>query len=319
MREIVFEVARERVDAWSDALLDAGAQAVQAEDADADSPDEQAIYGEPGHEPAVPGWQRTRLAALIDDAADPAALLRQAANAIGQPPPSDHDLREVPDQDWVHATQAQFEPIPVGRRLLIAPSWHLPAGPVQAEPGVGALPGAPAPSRPARIVVQMDPGLAFGTGSHPTTWLCLQWLDEHLAPGARVIDYGCGSGILAIAAARLGAREVVALDIDPQALAATRDNAQRNGVALQVRAAGDTPPPEPADVVVANILSNPLKLLAPALAALVAPGGALVLSGVLARQADEVRERYAALLPVAVAAERDGWVCLAGWRPDGAP
>ena len=160
----------------------------------------------------------------------------------------------------------------------------------------------------------LDPGLAFGTGSHPTTRLCLQWLERHLPAGATVIDYGCGSGILAIAAARLGAASVVGVDIDPQALVATRDNAARNRVEVEVRASSDARP-APAGVVVANILSSPLKLLAPVLVDLVAPGGALVLSGVLERQVDEVSAAYAPRLPLAVAGLADGWACLAGTKP----
>lgn len=302
MREIVFEVPREQVEAWSDALLEAGAVAVQAEDADADSPDEQALFGEPGHAPREVAWQRTRLAAMVADDAACDALLAEAGRAIDCPAPARYALRDVIEQDWVQATQAQFEPIPVGRRLLITPSWHL------SEPQAGLETLAP-----ERIAIEMDPGLAFGTGSHPTTRLCLEWLDSNLESGARVIDYGCGSGILAIAAARLGARGVVAIDIDPQALAATRDNAQRNGVSVDVRAAGSALP-EPSDVVMANILSNPLKLLAPMLASLVAPGGSLVLSGVLVRQAEEVAACYPPELRMTMAAERDGWACLVGIR-----
>ena len=302
MREIVFEVPREQVDAWSDALLDAGAVAVQAEDADADSPDEQPLFGEPGHAPQELAWQRTRLAAMVPDDAACEALLAEASSAIGRPAPTDYALRAVLDQDWVQATQAQFEPIPIGRRLLIAPSWRLS----EPQPVQGA-------DTDERITVEMDPGLAFGTGSHPTTRLCLEWLEANLQPGASVVDYGCGSGILAIAAARLGAGSIVAIDIDPQALAATRDNAQRNGVAIDVRATGDASS-EPADVVMANILSNPLKLLAPMLASLVAPGGSLVLSGVLVRQAEEVAACYGPELRMATGAERDGWDCLVGTR-----
>ena len=302
MREIVLQVRRDAVEPWCDALLEAGALAVQAEDADADSPDEQPLYGEPGHEPAALAWDRTVLAAMVGDEVDDAAaarLLADAADAIGVPAPAADDwrMRALPDQDWVRATQAQFEPIEVGTRLLIAPSWH-------PQPGS------------ARRAIEMDPGLAFGTGSHPTTRLCLEWLDAQVAGGERVIDYGCGSGILAIAALRLGAAEVVAIDIDPQALAATRENARRNAVSLTVRAADDptSAPLAPVDIVVANILSNPLKLLAPMLSSLVAPGGALVLSGVLERQADEVAAAYAPWLRLSVAGVREGWVCLAARR-----
>jgi ribosomal protein L11 methyltransferase len=205
------------------------------------------------------------------------------------------EIRAIPDQDWVRLTQSQFEPIPIGERLLITPSWH-------------ALPGD------GRLAIVLDPGLAFGTGSHPTTRLCLQWLERELNPGATVIDYGCGSGILAIAAARLGAGKVIGIDIDAQALISARDNAQRNQVSLDVRAGTDTRP-DPADVVVANILSSPLKLLAPVLIDLVRPGGTLVLSGVLARQVDEVSQAYSARMTMTVAGMTDGWACLVGTKP----
>jgi ribosomal protein L11 methyltransferase len=297
--EIVIEVGRDHAEPWSDALLEAGALSVQAEDADAESADEQPLYGEPGMPAAaaasVPGWRRTVLAALVGADGDPRAVLGAAAGTLGLPAPPVREIREVPDQDWVRLTQAQFEPIPIGERLLITPSWH-----ERRDDG--------------RIAIVLDPGLAFGTGSHPTTRLCLEWLERHLEPGARVIDYGCGSGILAIAAARLGAGSVVGIDIDPQALVSTGDNARANGVQVEVRASTD-PRPEPADVVVANILSSPLKVLAPVLADLVRPGGALVLSGVLARQVDEVSAAYAERLPVAVAGLAEGWACLAGTKP----
>jgi ribosomal protein L11 methyltransferase len=205
------------------------------------------------------------------------------------------EIRAIPDQDWVRLTQSQFEPIPIGERLLITPSWH-------------ALPDD------GRLAIVLDPGLAFGTGSHPTTRLCLQWLERELSPGASVIDYGCGSGILAIAAARLGAGKVIGIDIDAQALISARDNAQRNQVSIDVRAGTDARP-EPADVVVANILSSPLKLLAPVLIDLVRPGGSLVLSGVLARQVDEVSQAYAARMTMSVAGITDGWACLVGSKP----
>jgi len=297
--ELSIEVGRDDAEPWSDALLESGALAVQAEDADAESPDEQPLYGEPGmpsaHAATVPGWHRTVLSALIDGAADPLAVLAGAADRRGRPLPSAPVLRFVPDQDWVRLTQAQFEPIPIGTRLLITPSWH-------ARPDDG------------RVSIVLDPGLAFGTGSHPTTRLCLQWLERSLRPGASVIDYGCGSGILAIAAARLGAGPVTGIDIDPQALAATRANARLNRVTIDVRA-GTDPRPGAADLVVANILSSPLKLLAPVLIDLVAPGGTLVLSGVLERQIDEVSAAYTDRLSVSVAGVAEGWACLAGAKP----
>jgi len=275
--------------------LEAGALSVQADDADAESADEQPLYGEPGMPMAqattMPGWRRTLLAALVDDTTDPHQMLVAAARTLGQAVPDIREVRRVADQDWVSLTQSQFEPIAIGERLAITPSWH--------QPWEG------------RLSIVLDPGLAFGTGSHPTTRLCLQWLEQHLVPGARVIDYGCGSGILAIAASRLGAAEVIGIDIDPQALRATRDNAARNGVAVQVLES-NAPAPEAADVVVANILSSPLKLLAPVLTGLVKPGGWLVLSGVLERQIDEVTLAYAPLMALHAAQRSDGWACLVG-------
>jgi ribosomal protein L11 methyltransferase len=298
-QELFLEVSRDDADPWSDALLEAGALAVRAEDADAESPDEQPLYGEPGLPAAaagsVPGWHRTVLAALVDAHVDPGRMLADAAAVLGRPAPELRALRVVPDQDWVRLTQSQFDPIPIGERLVIRPSWH-------EAPDDG------------RLSIVLDPGLAFGTGSHPTTRLCLGWLERELRAGATLVDYGCGSGILAIAAARLGAGRVTAIDIDPQALRSTRDNAQRNRVDVDVRGTAD-PRPEPADIVVANILSSPLKLLAPMLVDLVRPGGALVLSGVLARQVDEVSAAYAERLALSVAGQSDGWACLAGIKP----
>lgn len=339
--EITLEVDKDEAEAWADALLEAGALSVQAEDADADSPDEQPLFGEPvpaglpgtgdGYLPQTFGWKRTRLAVLFDGseaqsagapnppaatgtpetastaAAAPAsvavlpdhiqAVLDEAATALQKPLPAVLATRRVDDQDWVRITQAQFDPIPVGQRLLILPSWHA----AEAQPG----------HREALII---DPGLAFGTGSHPTTRMCLEWLDEHDVAGLRVIDYGCGSGILAIAAARLGAAEVIGIDIDPQAVLSTTENARINRV--QVTALdGNAALPAPAQLVVANILSTPLKLLAPILSSLVAPGGRLVLSGVLERQIDEVARHYDPVLQVHAWRTRDGWACLTGSRP----
>ena len=294
--EVLFTVAGEDVERWSDALLEAGALSVQAEDADADSPDEQAIFGEPGEPIAVAGWTHTRLRVLIDAADDAAAVVAGAALACGFAAPS-YASTPLADQDWVRLTQSQFEPIPVGQRLLISPSWHL-------ESQRAAAAG--------RELIVLDPGLAFGTGSHPTTHMCLEWLDAFLRAGQSVIDYGCGSGILAIAAARLGARPVTAIDIDPQALVSTLDNARENRVTLEVESA-EAAKVEPADVVLANILANPLRLLAPLLTSLVRPGGSLVLAGLLERQADELCALYPEV-GLRVFACREGWACLAGTR-----
>jgi len=300
-RELVFVVPAAEVDPWSDALLDAGALSVQADDADADSPDEQALFGEPGIPVERAGWIRTRLAALLGEGADAARTIAQAASAIGRAVPDHWEIRELPEQDWVRASQAQFDPIEVGDRLLITPSWHLEAQ-AGGEHATDTASG--------RKVIVLDPGLAFGTGSHPTTRMCLQWLSEHLPAGARVIDYGCGSGILAIAAARLGAATVIGVDIDPQAVASAAANARVNRVDIDVRDTREIAP-EPADVVLANILASPLKVLAPMLTALVRPGGRLVLAGLLDRQADEVASAYPEF-DVRSYASLDGWTCLEG-------
>lgn len=305
--ELTIEVDKAHAEDWADACMEAGALSVQAEDADADSADEQPLFGEPlpagtlgaGMLPQAFGWKRTRLAILLDADADGQAVLAEAAAALDMPTPEVLGTRQVDDQDWVRLTQSQFDPIPVGNRLLILPSWH----------------AAEAAADQQREALIIDPGLAFGTGSHPTTRLCLEWLDQHEAlAGKRLIDYGCGSGILAIAAARLGASPVIGLDIDPQAVLSTRDNASINRVELTALT-GEADLPAPADIVVANILSTPLKLLAPILSSLVLPGGYLVLSGVLERQIDEVAQCYDPALKLAPWRTRDGWACLVGHRP----
>jgi len=294
--ELLFTVTGDEVERWSDALIEVGALSVEAEDADADSPDEQAIFGEPGEPVPVAAWARTRLRVLIDAHLDAAAVLDGAAALCERAAPT-FSIASLADQDWVRLTQSQFEPIPIGGRLLIVPSWHLETQRQHAD---------------ERALIVLDPGLAFGTGSHPTTRMCLEWIDANLVRGQSLIDYGCGSGILAIAAARLGANPVTAIDIDPQALSSTRDNAHTNRVTLDVLAA-ESAKPQPADVVVANILANPLRLLAPLLTSLVRPGGALVLAGLLERQADELCALYPQV-GLQVFARREGWACLAGVR-----
>ncbi len=292
LREFVFLAPADAVERWSDALIEGGALAVQAEDADADSPDEQALYGEPGIPAVKAGWHRTRLAVLVGVDESAGDILARAADAVGLAVPPIVETRDIADQDWVSASQAQFDPVPIGTRLVVAPSWH------PADPG------------DSRIRIELDPGLAFGTGSHPTTRLCLEWLCEASIAGQSMIDYGCGSGILAIAAAKLGASPVVGVDIDPQAVASATANARANGVRVDFRTTSD-PAPAPADVVVANILSNPLKVLAPLLTALVRPGGRLVLAGLLERQVDEVARAYPEFA-MRVHGCIDGWACLAG-------
>ena len=297
LREIALLVDADRVEALADALLEQGALSASIEDADADSAAEQPLFGEPGGQPDRAAWPRNRLLALLPAGEDPQQVLARACGSLGMPAPPIVERREVADADWVRLTQAQFAPLRVGDGLWIVPTWH-------------------EPPEPSAINIRLDPGAAFGTGAHPTTRLCLAWLLAHRPRGLRVLDYGCGSGVLAIAAAKLGAREVAGVDIDEQALSAARDNAARNGVdarytAPDLLAAGAF------DVVLANILANPLRLLAPMLLARVAPGGWLVLSGVLLRQSDELIRAYArqdGALPLSVWASEDGWACLAGRR-----
>ncbi|CAI8697537.1 50S ribosomal protein L11 methyltransferase [Burkholderia pyrrocinia] len=293
-RELVVELAREHAEALSDALLDLGALSVSVEDADADTPDEQPLFGEPGLVPDRTAWQHSRVVALLSPDHEPAVLLAAAANEIGLAGTPKFDVREVEEQDWVRLTQSQFEPIPIGERIWVVPSWH----------------DAPDPDA---LVLELDPGLAFGTGSHPTTRLCMEWLEQSVKPGQSVLDYGCGSGILAILAKKCGANPVIGIDIDPQAVESARQNSERNRAEVTY-GLPDACPDGEFDIVVANILSNPLKLMASMLASKVKPGGRIALSGVLARQADEVAAVYARYIDISVWREHEGWVCLAGTR-----
>ncbi|MBR8238056.1 50S ribosomal protein L11 methyltransferase [Burkholderia sp. AU42008] len=293
-RELVVELAREHAEALSDALLDLGALSVSVEDADADTPDEQPLFGEPGLVPDRTAWQHSRVVALLSADHEPAVLLAAAANEIGIAETPKFVVREVEEQDWVRLTQSQFEPIPIGERIWVVPSWH----------------DAPDPDA---LVLELDPGLAFGTGSHPTTRLCMEWLEQSVKPGQSVLDYGCGSGILAILAKKCGANPVIGIDIDPQAVESARQNSERNRAEVTY-GLPDACPDGEFDIVVANILSNPLKLMASMLASKVKPGGRIALSGVLARQADEVAAVYARYVDISVWREQEGWVCLAGTR-----
>ncbi|WP_428826378.1 50S ribosomal protein L11 methyltransferase [Azonexus sp. IMCC34842] len=277
-----------------DALLEAGALSASIEDADAGTPDEQAQFGEPGSVNS-PGWMRSRIVALLEPDADAAALLAAAAAAIGLNEVPSFGIEDVAEQNWVQLTQSQFDPIRVSERLWIVPSWH------------------ESPD-PAAVNLILDPGMAFGTGSHPTTRLCLEWLERNVSPACSVLDYGCGSGILAIAAARLGAGRVAGVDIDPLAVEAARANAERNGVTALFADSAE-PVAGEYDVVVANILSNPLRVLAPAIVGHVRSGGHLALSGILKEQAEEIIAIYARWLPLQVADTREDWVCLAGRKP----
>jgi len=287
-----FDASAAAADAWSDALLDAGALSVDVSDPLADTADESPLYGEPG-EPVAERWPRSRVVALFAADADWRAALRDVAQALAQPVPP-HETFPVADQDWVRQTQAQFGPIEIARGFWIVPSWS-------------AVP------EPGAISLRLDPGLAFGTGSHPTTRLCLEWLHETLGGGETVLDYGCGSGILAIAAAKFGAGRVVGVDVDPQAVRASESNARQNDVAAVFVEPGALPPAAN-DVVVANILANPLILLAPALAQRVAAGGRIALSGILEEQADSVIAAYVRWFTLARWRGSEGWVLLAGER-----
>lgn len=293
-RELVVELAREHAEALSDALLELGALSVSVEDADADTPDEQPLFGEPGLVPDRTAWQHSRVVALLAADHEPAVLLAAAANEIGVAETPAFTVREVEEQDWVRLTQSQFEPIPIGERIWVVPSWH----------------DAPDPDA---LILVLDPGLAFGTGSHPTTRLCMEWLEQSVKPGQSVLDYGCGSGILAILAKKCGANPVIGIDIDPQAVESARQNSERNHAEVTY-GLPDACPDGEFDIVVANILSNPLKLMASMLASKVKPGGRIALSGVLARQADEVAAVYARYVDISVWREHEGWVCLAGTR-----
>jgi ribosomal protein L11 methyltransferase len=282
-------------DALGDALLEHGALAVE-------------VFGLPGAagepEPVAEGEgpvqaARMQVSALLDAGADPARVLAAAAAACGIAPLPEFDARRVEDRDWVRLVQAQFRPVRVSPRMWVVPTWHR------------------APD-PAAVNLVLDPGLAFGTGTHPTTRLCLQWLDAHVRGGEDVLDYGCGSGILAIAAMKLGARSAAGVDIDPRAVEVSRENAARNGVAAAFFTP-EAPPPRRFDIVLANILSNPLRVLAPALAAATRGGGRVVLSGILAEQRRDVAAAYAPWFHMDEAVEDEGWVCLAGVRRPDAP
>lgn len=298
MREIVLMCAELEAENLSDALLDLGVLSVSVEDADGDTDREQPLYGEPGLEPDVLAWHRNRVVALLPDELDATELVQQLRdNAIIEIEDDDWFIREVPDNDWVRLTQSQFGPIEVGEKILIVPSWHADDEITQQAQADN------------KVCIQLDPGLAFGTGSHATTHLCLEWLAEHLQPGQTVLDYGCGSGILAIAAQKLGSAQTDGVDVDEQAVFSTRANAENNQVTVHAMLPADLAEGQ-YDVVVANILSNPLKVLAPMLSARVKPGGYLVLAGIFEWQLAEMQDAYGEYLSLQPWKDREGWVCL---------
>ncbi len=289
MFELVLMAPESRIEDLGDALEALDALSVSVEDADAATDAEQALFGEPGMPAPKGGWNRSRVVALFQQE-------QQAREAAELLPPQDFfagceviGVRLVADQDWVRLTQSQFAPVEITPTFWIVPSWHEP--PAEAE-----------------RVIRLDPGLAFGTGTHPTTRMCLRWIAQRDLSGQRVLDYGCGSGILAIGAAKHGAAEIVAVDIDPAAVESTQINAANNHVSLL------TGLPEAAtglfNVVLANILATPLKVLAPLLCAHLQAGGHLVLAGILERQADELKAAYAPWLALEVSDSEDGWILM---------
>lgn len=287
--ELVLVVPEASVEAVSEALDALDALSTSVEDADAMTDAEQALFGEPGMPAPKEGWQRSRVVALFGSetaAREAAELLKlqdffESCAVLG--------VQAVPEQDWVRLTQSQFTPVEITPTFWIVPSWHEP--PAAAEQ-----------------VIRLDPGLAFGTGTHPTTRMCLRWTAQHPPKDSRVLDYGCGSGILAIGAAKFGAREIVAVDIDPAAVESTRLNASANHVALS-EGLPDIAQGEH-DLVLANILATPLKVLAPLLCSHVRSGGHLVLAGILARQAEELMEAYAPWMALQVSDEEEGWILM---------
>lgn len=290
-QQAAITVPAHQADPLSDALMHHGALSTAIEDANAGTDSEQPIFGEPGM-PAEQVWQKSMIVALFDENADVNAILTAAAEDTGIPAP-DFKRETVPDQDWVRLTQSQFDPIHISDRLWITPSWHT----MPTDPGI--------------INLQLDPGLAFGTGSHPTTHLCLQWLDRQLQGGEQVLDYGCGSGILTIAALKLGAANACGVDIDPQAIRASRDNAAQNQVNARFYLPNDLPQGE-FDVVIANILANPLRLLGQMLAGRTRKGGRIVLSGILQEQWDELGSIYRQWFDLDEPLIDQGWVCISG-------
>jgi len=285
-------VSGEHAQAVADALEEAGALATELTDADAGTPDEQAVFGEPGSD--VHAWPRTQVSALFHEEFPARDALRDALAVTQAHIDGDARVERIEDADWVALTQRQFEPLQVGRNLWIVPTWH-------------------PPPRPEAINVILDPGATFGTGSHPTTRLCLGWLEEQVRRDDELLDYGCGSGILAIAALRLGVARAVGVDIDALAVEAARYNAAQNGVKLEVFDAQQAPAMQ-ASVTVANILANPLRVLAPVIAAHTRPGGRIALSGILEDQASGVIDAYAPWARLAVTERDSGWVLVTGRR-----
>jgi ribosomal protein L11 methyltransferase len=264
---------------------------VTLEDAAAGTPQEQALFDEPDGQHAH--WARLKLRLLAQDRDAALTRLEQACRDLGIALPP-VQVEDIPEQDWVLASQSQFEPLRVSDRLWVVPTWHEPQG--------GDV-----------VNLRLDPGLAFGTGNHPTTRLCLQWLEREVSGGETVLDYGCGSGILAIAAMKLGAGRVIGIDIDSNAVEAARANARLNGVACDFMDAS-APITLEADLVVANILANPLKVLAPALSRFTRAGGKLALAGLLSAQTAAVARAYRPWFEIEDTCDDDGWTRISALR-----
>ena len=301
MFELILMCPENRVETLSDALDALDALSVSVEDADSQTDAEQALFGEPGMPPPKDGWQRSRVSALYasEDLVNEALALLVAQDFFADCKVL--SVQPVPEQDWVRLTQSQFTPVDITPEFWIVPTWH-------------------EPPEQARIVIRLDPGLAFGTGTHPTTRMCLRWIAQRAGPHrsstgsdlGRVLDYGCGSGILAIGAAKHGAADIDAVDIDPAAVESTGLNAQANQVRLQAGL-----PDVVSGVyqtVLANILASPLKVLAPLLWSRVAPAGSLVLAGILERQADELKAAYAPYCELRVSDQEEGWILMTATR-----
>lgn len=289
-QQVTFAVNERFAEQLSDSLMEHGALSSAIEDAYAGTDDEQAIFGEPDM-PSEKIWQHSKIIALFDEEADVAAVMEAVARATDIACP-EYQISALPEQDWVRLTQSQFDPIQISERLWITPTWH-------------DMPDSNA------VNLRLDPGLAFGTGSHPTTRLCLQWLDQNLKGGESVLDYGCGSGILTIAAVKLGAGSACGVDIDKQAIIASNDNAAQNQVQAKFYQPDGLPEGQ-FDIVVANILANPLRMLGEMLAGRTKQGGRIVLSGILAEQADEMTELYQTWFDMQEPTVEEGWVRLCG-------
>ena len=294
--EVVVEIAFDVTNAFSDALMNAGAMSITVEDADLGTPEEQPLFDEPGADSNEYAWKRSRVIALFPADANAQEIVKRAAEECELKAVPEFILREVPDEDWVRVTQSKFDPIHIGEKIWMVPSWH----DIPDQSG---------------IVLELDPGLAFGTGSHPTTRLCLEWLEKNVKKDQSILDYGCGSGILAIAAIKLGATQVTGVDIDPQSIITSNENAERNHCQFSSHFPDEFTSFEPDrqyDIVVANILAGPLKTLTKTLTERITQNGSLVLSGILEEQANDVIEAYAPYINLTVWKSHEGWVALSG-------